>query len=847
MLLDQLTLNLIVLFKFFLQPKKKDLQNDLRDKRLSIDFIQKSSDELAAKSTPELALKLKNDIKSLRSHYQSLNDIVNDRITRLDKLISDLRKFQDDYSRTLTSLNRIDANLQIEHHIAGGSGDSISHGKSIEAQLSNLKQVKYDLDTLYTSVNQLNEQTQKYLYAPHADPKFTSKLKSDINELNDKLAHLRNVYTKKQYHLEDALIKSTKVDNEIEELENWISYKEHEILDDEGIIITEEQFDQRKIKYKQIKSEIERKETSVKRVLDNGNEMLKNSTNVADLARNMININNKWSNLNRRVEFKNSLFTQLDEYINELRHLLHQENNWLEKVQQKISSSKVGADAEELSEELDSIERLLKSHSHQPKERINDLSSLLVEKNVLIQLANSDAKEFTFRWQLIHDEANKKLQSLDNAINDVQNWERRLLELQDWIIYMDKYLSTRIDQDIFADDVPDDFVRIEEEFHVNEMRLKELDEGVDKYKHDAATRLDQQLNIMKKNWADLSHKFKKFQKPADFDLKLNKVRKSLDEIDQALHMIDVNTEDSDTIHLQLEHCMKFYKTLSELKSQIEFVLKQGRSIVDKRQVDNTDELTKQLDTLKLKYNELGARVTTGKNELEKAFKHAKKFRKEYNLIGDFLGKIDGELRKIKNTKTEINKVETVNLETMKQLKKALEELVQRKAASHHLSGAASKILDIEQKVSNIQRRIDERASFLHNQASKLDESYETFLTRARQVLVQLEQLQHELIEAERLHLHNADASGTARESYDRIEREVNTLLSDVEMIRAQGTDLCGKSEQYSRVVETELRTVITNFEDLNRRLNLAQERVASRQENRAWVINLSFCLVRKRT
>lgn len=83
---------------------------------------------------------------------------------------------------------------------------------------------------------------------------------------------------------------------------------------------------------------------------------------------------------------------------------------------------------------------------------------MLIEKNILIQLANSDTKEFLFRWQLVHDEANKKLQLLDSAINDIQNWERRLLELQDWIIYMDKYLSTRIDQDIFADDVPDDFV-----------------------------------------------------------------------------------------------------------------------------------------------------------------------------------------------------------------------------------------------------------------------------------------------------------------------------------------------------------------------------------------------------
>ena len=223
---------------------------------------------------------------------------------------------------------------------------------------------------------------------------------------------------------------------------------------------------------------------------------------------------------------------------------------------------------------------------------------------------------------------------------------------------------------------------------------------------------------MKKNWSDLTHKFKKFQKPADFDQKLNKVRKHLDEIDQALYMIEVNTEDSDTIHLQLEHCMKFYKTLSELKGQIEFVLKQGRSIVDKKQVDNTEELTKQLDTLKQKYNELGSRVTNGKNDLEKAFKHAKKFRKEYNLINDFLGKIDGELRKIeqkplsknyndelewiKNTKSEINKVETVNLETMKQLKKSLEELLRANSnKTAKLTGATSKIADIEQKVRKI--------------------------------------------------------------------------------------------------------------------------------------------------
>lgn len=33
--------------------------------------------------------------------------------------------------------------------------------------------------------------------------------------------------------------------------------------------------------------------------------------------------------------------------------LLHQENTWLNKVQEKLNSSKLGGDAEELSEELD--------------------------------------------------------------------------------------------------------------------------------------------------------------------------------------------------------------------------------------------------------------------------------------------------------------------------------------------------------------------------------------------------------------------------------------------------------------------------------------------------------------
>jgi hypothetical protein len=78
---------------------------------------------------------------------------------------------------------------------------------------------------------------------------------------------------------------------------------------------------------KQLKSEIDRKESSIKKLLDAGNEMLKNSTgglsNAKELAKNLININTKWNNLNKKIDSKNRLFAQLADYINELRRKMN--------------------------------------------------------------------------------------------------------------------------------------------------------------------------------------------------------------------------------------------------------------------------------------------------------------------------------------------------------------------------------------------------------------------------------------------------------------------------------------------------------------------------------------------
>ena len=53
---------------------------------------------------------------------------------------------------------------------------------------------------------------------------------------------------------------------------------------------------------------------------------------------------------------------------------------------------------------------------------------------------------------------------------------------------------------------------------------------------------------------------------------------------------------------------KFYRTMTEIKPEVEYVIKTGRQVVEKKQVDFPDKLNAQLDAIKQQYNVLGGQV-----------------------------------------------------------------------------------------------------------------------------------------------------------------------------------------------------------------------------------------------
>ncbi|RNA28906.1 dystrophin, partial [Brachionus plicatilis] len=246
-----------------------EFQSELNEKKYSINNYC-SNLENFAKSNKDLASQLRDESEFFEMRIQKIESVVREKVDKINNAIDDLKKYQNEFGKVLTELKRIDANLQVEHHATSNSALE----KTLNEQLNVLKQVKYEIDQLSAKINYLNDLSKKYLLYSHSiDSNFQNKLKQELFDLNENFSKLKNTYANKKFNLEDILTKSSKVDSRVNDIENWISLKNNEILENDGVIITEEQFDQRNIKYKQIKSEIDRKSSEVKNVIENGNEM----------------------------------------------------------------------------------------------------------------------------------------------------------------------------------------------------------------------------------------------------------------------------------------------------------------------------------------------------------------------------------------------------------------------------------------------------------------------------------------------------------------------------------------------------------------------------------------------
>ncbi|XP_055715728.1 dystrophin, isoforms A/C/F/G/H isoform X3 [Phlebotomus papatasi] len=107
-------------------------------------------------------------------------------------------------------------------------------------------------------------------------------------------------------------------------------------------------------------------------------------------------------------------------------------------------------------------------------------------------------------------------------------------------------------------------------------------------------------------------------------------------VERSSIVLDVSSASPNNVEDQLQHCLKMYRVLSEVKSETENVIKTGRKICEDPSTKNPKKLSQRIDALKHLYNALGENVTESKKQLEVLLKLSKELGENLRIVETFL-------------------------------------------------------------------------------------------------------------------------------------------------------------------------------------------------------------------
>lgn len=182
-----------------------------------------------------------------------------------------------------------------------------------------------------------------------------------------------------------------------------------------------------------------------------------------------------------------------------------------------------------------------------------------------------------------------------------------------------------------------------EEFEAKAKVMNEMKTQVETYKMngkiEAANRYQDQINLLQDRFNSCQEKLEKFTSPqAIFENRLTRAIADLRNVERSCCILDVASAGSQNVHDQYQHCLKFYRTLSEVKPEIESIIKSGRQLCNEPFTKDPKKLNTRIDTLKHLYNSLGDTVTTAKNGLERIIRLLTQFNQSIEFVVKWIGK-----------------------------------------------------------------------------------------------------------------------------------------------------------------------------------------------------------------
>ncbi|PBC26807.1 Dystrophin [Apis cerana cerana] len=628
--------------------KFSDLQNSLREHQEAYNYVNSVGHELIMKTNGESqGQRLKDALQDLITKWSDIPIILEERQQNLQKDIQSLKIFNNELSELENWLEK--SNQYLEEL----SKDNVSNNiETMEFRLKQIQSFCEDINEMKPKIEKLQISTNKLL--ENSEPKFANVLNNKLEVVSHKWNAIVDGAKSLNDKYEDTLKKNDEIINGIEDFTKWLSSLEKEIPIETKITSSVELFQVRG-RYQSLKEKIDKRVEEFRNLNEMGNDKLLSSegSSVQELGRRFTFLNARWTDVTDRIYERYRHLQNASHEYGEFRALVAQESDWLDKLDKRLRrSTERAADAEEISEELDDLENYIRNHPELRLEKIQEIGKQLIESNIMTQSIQTDVENLTSRWESLNNQAGQRAKLLEGSVKQAQQSEGRILALQHSLTQIDSVLTARLDCDLTADDLPHDYQKLMEEMEHQRSTLQEMALQIESYKasgkQEAALRLQEQLTLIEQKFSEVQQKFQRFRCPTNLEPRLSRALRELRGIEEATCLLELSSEDPEAIEGQLKHCLRFYQTLSEIKSEIENIIITGRKLVEEKSVTEPEKFSRRIDMLKELYNKLGLHITESKACLETALDLSRDMYKNMSYINMSIDSINKELDNQKN-------------------------------------------------------------------------------------------------------------------------------------------------------------------------------------------------------
>ncbi|XP_039770096.1 dystrophin isoform X4 [Ornithorhynchus anatinus] len=789
----------------------KALQRALQEQQPGLDSLGLAVEELSQKASRQMGQKYRSEVAGVLSRWRKSSAQVAEAGQKLEEQLAKLQQYQNDIKTLKKWMAEVDVFLKEEWPALGDSD-------VLEKQLEQCTVLVNDIQTLRPSLSSVNETGQQM--QSEAESRVASGLEAELTELNVQWDHIcQQAYARKEA-LKGGLDKTVSLRKELSEMHEWISQVEEEYLERDFEYKTPEELEGAVEELKRAKEEVAQKEAKVKVLTESVKSLVSRAPPAAHGAfRKELDVFiADFQRLGSRLHGKCKTLEEVWACWCELLSYLETENKWLDEVALKLKATEnVSGGAEDISEALDSLERLMQ-HPEDNRNLIRELAQTLTDGGVLDELIGEKVERFNSRREELLTEAVRRQKVLEQSIQSAQEIDKTLRLIQESLAVADRQLAAYLADRVDAAQVPQEAQKIQAEFTSHEVSLEEMKKR--SQGKGATQRVLAQIDAAQKKLQDVSVKFRLFQKPANFENRLQEGKRILDEVKTQLPALEMKSVEQEVVQSQLDHCMKLYKSLSEVKSEVETVIKTGRQIVQKQQTENPKDLDGRLTALKLHYNELGAQVTEKKLQLEKCLKLSRKLRKESNAVTEWLAATDVELTKRSalegipiNLDAELSwgKVTQKEMEKRQIQKKTIADLGESLKA---VLGKKEGLVDDKLSLLNSNwRAVTARLEEWSNLLLEYQRHMEAFEKNVAHITAWVNRAETLLDESEKKKPQQRD------EVLRRLKTELNDTRPKVDSVRDQAANLMAyRGDHCRRVVEPELAQLDRRFAAVAQRI-----------------------------